>query len=61
MCLLDSKAAPAPVAVQQQLRKEKLAQMLSNKIEARPDKEDLEDKNILKGTQSVACVRSLVD
>jgi hypothetical protein len=45
----ESKAAPALVAAQEQLRKEKLAQALATKIESRPDKEDLADKNILKG------------
>jgi hypothetical protein len=42
--------APVLQAVQEVIKREKLAQVLERKIDSRPEREDLEQKNILKGT-----------
>jgi len=46
--LAGSHVAPGLQAVQETLKREKLAQVLERKIDSRPEREDLEQKNILK-------------
>jgi hypothetical protein len=45
----DQSIAPSLQAAQEALKKEKLAQALEHKLEARPEKDDLVNRNVLKG------------
>ena len=49
---VESNAAPALLAAQQELARNKLQDSLEKKIESRPEKDQLVEQNILKGSSS---------
>lgn len=49
----DQFVAPALQAAQEALKKEKLAQGLAHKLEQRPEKTALVDRNVLKGRKKL--------
>ena len=51
----DQTAAPQLQAAKADLEKAKITDILAHKIEARPEKDDLVQQNILKG----ACIHTL--
>ena len=47
--MIESNAAPALLAAQQELARNKLQDTLEKKMESRPEKDQLVEQNILKG------------
>lgn len=50
---IESNAAPALLAAQQELARNKLQDTLEKKMESRPEKDQLVEQNILKGLLAI--------